>query len=95
MDTSASAGNDNGAISRTITRSVPAPSRRNASSYSRGMPAKKPRRKKIIKGRLELTYSKTRPYERVEQVEPVHEQVLGDQQQHVGYGQAGQEESKR
>ena len=61
MDTSATAGSDSGMIRRPITRIVLAPSSRNASSYSRGIPAKKPRKKKIIKGRFELTYSSTSP----------------------------------
>ena len=41
IDTTARAGNERGANNRTITLIVPAPSKRNASSYSRGIPSKK------------------------------------------------------
>ena len=53
--TVASAGADSGMMSRVRIRSVPAPSRRNASSSSRGMASKKPRSRKMENGRLALT----------------------------------------
>ena len=91
IETTARAGTESGTIRLLITRKVPAPSNRNASSYSRGIPWKNPRRKKIVKGRLLLTYRNVSPTSELIRWSRVEQQVLRDQQEQAGHSQGGQE----
>lgn len=91
MDTSATAGSDSGMIRRPITRIVLAPSSRNASSYSRDT-GEKTTQEKDHKRQVRAHVQQHKPFERVDQMEPVHEQVLRDQEQYVRYRQAGEED---
>ena len=91
IETTARAGTESGTIRRLMTRKVPAPSSRNASSYSRGIPWKNPAQEKDRERQVAAHVQQREPDQGVDQVETVEEQVLGDQEEQAGHGQGGQE----
>ena len=76
IETTAIAGSAKGTMSRVSTRKVRAPSSRNDSSYSLGIASKNPRRRKIVKGRFDATYKRTKPVSESKRCKAIHQQEL-------------------